>query len=144
MNGRVLSQLKRRRSGELGGRTAAEYRRILAGVAILAIFAMTVSSLAYPEQTDAADPTSGACGGLHWKLEATTTVEPITYTLSITKDDGDNGYMADYTADKPAPWNTSTYKSKITKITVELGAITIGAYAFFGLEYVTNIAFTGA
>ncbi len=144
MNERVLSHLKRRTSGELGGRTAAEYRRILIGIAILAIFAMIASSLAYPEQADADDPTTGACGGLHWKLEATTTVEPITYTLSITKDDGDNGYMADYTADKPAPWKSNTYKTKITAISIGNGTITIGAYAFFGLENVATIAFLGA
>ncbi|MBR6910769.1 MAG: leucine-rich repeat protein [Candidatus Methanomethylophilaceae archaeon] len=144
MNERVLSHLKRRTSEELGGRTAAEYRRILAGIAILAILAMTVLSLAYPEQADADDPITGACGGLHWKLEAITTTTEDDYSLKITKEEGDNGYMADYTADNPAPWKSNTYKSKITAITVELGAITIGAYAFFGLENVTTIAFVGA
>ena len=145
MNERVLSHLKRT-SGELGGRTAAEYRRILAGVAILAIFAMIASSLIYPGQTDAAnDPTSGTCGGLHWELKDNTTTESTDdYLLDITKEDGDNGYMADYTADNPAPWKSDTYKLKITEIKIGEGTVTIGAYAFFGLENVTTIAFLGA
>lgn len=142
MNERVLSHLKRRASGELGGRTAAEYRRILIGIAILAIFAMIASSLIYPEQADADDPTTGACGGLHWNL--TQIEQTDNFTLSITKEDGDNGYMADYTADNHAPWKSNTYKSKITAISIGNGTITIGAYAFFGLENVTTIAFLGA
>ncbi|MBP5686130.1 MAG: leucine-rich repeat domain-containing protein, partial [Candidatus Methanomethylophilaceae archaeon] len=141
MNERVLSHLKRT-SGELGGRTAAEYRRILAGIAILAIFAMIASSLIYPEQADADDPTTGACGGLHWNLTQIEQTE--NFTLSITKEDGDNGYMADYTADNHAPWKSNTYKSKITEIKIGDGTVTIGAYAFFGLENVTTIAFLGA
>ena len=145
MNERVLSHLKRRTSGELGGRTAAKYRRILAGIAILAIFVMIASSLIYPGQTDAADPKSGACGGLHWELKDNPkTTEDTDYLLEITKKEGDSGYMADYTADNPAPWKSKTYKSEITAISIEYGAITIGAYAFFGLENVTNTEFTGA
>ncbi|MBE6522346.1 MAG: hypothetical protein E7Z62_04370 [Thermoplasmata archaeon] len=147
MNERVLSHPKRRTAGKPGGRTAAEYKRMLTGIAILAIFAMIASSLIYPGQTNAdGDLPSGTCGGLHWELkDITETTEPTDdYLLEITKEDGDNGYMADYTADNPAPWKSDTYKSKITKITVGLGAITIGAYAFFGLENVTTIGFGGA
>jgi len=142
MNRRGLSHLKRRTSGELGGRTVAEYRRILAGIAILAILAMIASSLIYPGQTDADDPISGTCGGLHWNLEQIG--ETQNYTLHITKQEGDNGYMADYTADKPAPWKSNTYKLKITEIKIGDGTVTIGSYAFFGLENVTTIAFLGA
>ena len=97
-------------------------KRIIAAFAAMALlFALLPAAVAY-----AAEPSEGKCGdGLNWHLDS-----------GVLRIYG-TGAMYDYDdAENPAPWRTG----EIKELVIELGVESIGAYAFYGCEGLTEIA----
>lgn len=96
-------------------------------LALLLAFVMTFSLL--PTVTWAADNDCSAAGdgSVTWKYDADTT----TLTISGT------GAMADYASASKTPWYS--YRKTATKIVVESGVTSVGAYAFSGLTKLTSV-----
>ena len=96
-------------------------------LALLLAFVMTFSLL--PTVTWAADNDCSAAGdgSVTWKYDADTT----TLTISGT------GAMKDYASASKTPWYS--YRKTATKIVVESGVTSVGAYAFSGLTRLTSV-----
>ena len=96
-------------------------------LALLLAFVMTFSLL--PTVTWAADNDCSAAGdgSVTWSYAADTT------TLTISG----KGAMADYASASKTPWYS--YRKTATKIVVESGVTSVGAYAFSGLTKLTSV-----
>lgn len=96
-------------------------------LALLLAFVMTFSLL--PTVTWAADNDCSAAGdgSVTWSYDADTT------TLTISG----KGAMADYASASKTPWYS--YRKTATKIVVESGVTSVGAYAFSGLTRLTSV-----
>lgn len=96
-------------------------------LALLLAFVMTFSLL--PTVTWAADNDCSAAGdgSVTWSYDADTT------TLTISG----KGAMADYASASKTPWYS--YRKTATKIVVESGVTSVGAYAFSGLTKLTSV-----
>lgn len=96
-------------------------------LALLLAFVMTFSLL--PTVTWATDNDCSAAGdgSVTWSYDADTT------TLTISG----KGAMADYASASKTPWYS--YRKTATKIVVESGVTSVGAYAFSGLTKLTSV-----
>ena len=96
-------------------------------LALLLAFVMTFSLL--PTVTWAADNDCSAAGdgSVTWSYDADTT------TLTISG----KGAMKDYASVNSTPWYS--YRKTATKIVVESGVTSVGAYAFSGLRKLTSV-----
>ena len=95
-------------------------------LALLLAFVMTFSLL--PTVTWAADENSGTVDGdVIWSYD------PDTTTLTISG----SGAMPDYASASKTPWYS--YRKTATKIVVESGVTSVGAYAFSGLTKLTSV-----
>ena len=96
-------------------------------LALLLAFVMTFSLL--PTVTWAADNDCSAAGD----GSVTWSYDPDTTTLTISG----KGAMADYASASKTPWYS--YRKTATKIVVESGVTSVGAYAFSGLTKLTSV-----
>lgn len=107
-------------------------KRLLAMLLCVAMVASLLTVGAAAEE----GATSGACGdNLTWSLDSDGTL-----TISGT------GNMRDYDYDDPAPWLVeqswgSWARPEITKLIIQDGVTSIGAYAFYGCGNISEIQF---
>lgn len=97
-------------------------------LALLLAFVMTFSLLPTVAWATTGDDCSAAGdGSVTWSYDADTT------TLTISG----KGAMADYASASKTPWYS--YRKTATKIVVESGVTSVGAYAFSGLTKLTSV-----
>lgn len=100
-------------------------------LALLLAFVMTFSLL--PTVTWAANETNGDCSATDGSSSVTWKYDADTTTLTISG----KGAMADYASASKTPWYS--YRKTATKIVVESGVTSVGAYAFSGLRKLTSV-----
>ena len=100
-------------------------------LALLLAFVMTFSLL--PTVTWAANETNGDCSATDGSSSVTWSYDAATTTLTISG----KGAMADYASASKTPWYS--YRKTATKIVVESGVTSVGAYAFSGLTKLTSV-----
>jgi hypothetical protein len=81
---------------------------------------------------------SGTTGGCTWMLTSLTGESSDSYTLTISKRDGGNGSMANYTGGSTAPWYS--YRANITSLVIDNGVVNIGDNAFYGYSALTSVS----
>lgn len=97
-------------------------------LALLLAFVMTFSLLpTVAWATTGGDCSAAGDGSVIWSYDADTT------TLTISG----KGAMADYASASKTPWYS--YRKTATKIVVESGVTSVGAYAFSGLTKLTSV-----
>ena len=97
-------------------------------LALLLAFVMTFSLLpTVAWATTGGDCSAAGDGSVTWSYDADTT------TLTISG----SGAMADYASASKTPWYS--YRKTATKIVVESGVTSVGAYAFSGLTKLTSV-----
>lgn len=97
-------------------------------LALLLTFVMTFSLLpTVAWATTGGDCSAAGDGSVTWSYDADTT------TLTISG----KGAMADYASASKTPWYS--YRKTATKIVVESGVTSVGAYAFSGLTQLTSV-----